>query len=374
MFDDADTVCRSDAIQRWDHSRRRQNDEIALLAHEPLCSQYSRSHAHINTLIQTQRVSMARSASEVAFFKALRSELQKSSRFFRTAEQILEIRRERIAEALHQLRNAGLRAPGTKSALLDDSDDRALSACVTYYRDLLLLENYAIINYCGFSKILKKHDKRTGYDTRARFMRVCVAPQPFTHYPRLLEMIKEAEELYLELSKAATRSRNLDSASRPVRLNRHGQWSDKDAKPPDVEREEGINNDGCTGAIEIASKHAPRAPGEQGHQQPPVVESPNGCARTRQPSTELMSELNQDSWARSDMRPWQQHPKRSLSAIRREESDFIDAILNLRSEAARLRAVEDSTSGILHTVSKRQSCASDFPNEDEANGKRFRQK
>jgi len=74
------------------------------------------------------------------------------------------------------------------------------------------------------------------------------------------------------------------------------------------------------------------------------------------------------------MRPWQQHPKRSLSAIRREESDFIDAILNLRSEAARLRAVEDSTSGILHTVSKRQSCASDFPNEDEANGKRFRQK
>jgi len=30
------------------------------------------------------------------------------------------------------------------------------------YQDLLLLENYAVMNYCGFSKIVKKHDKLTG--------------------------------------------------------------------------------------------------------------------------------------------------------------------------------------------------------------------
>jgi hypothetical protein len=28
---------------------------------------------------------------------------------------------------------------------------------------VLLLENFAIMNYCGFSKILKKHDKLTGW-------------------------------------------------------------------------------------------------------------------------------------------------------------------------------------------------------------------
>ena len=39
---------------------------------------------------------------------------------------------------------------------------RLLMACVKFYKDVLLIENYAIMNYCGFSKILKKHDKLTG--------------------------------------------------------------------------------------------------------------------------------------------------------------------------------------------------------------------
>lgn len=39
---------------------------------------------------------------------------------------------------------------------------RLMAACVKLYKDLLLLENFAIMNYCGFSKILKKHDKVTG--------------------------------------------------------------------------------------------------------------------------------------------------------------------------------------------------------------------
>ena len=36
---------------------------------------------------------------------------------------------------------------------------RLLTACVKFYRDVLMMENFAIMNYCGFSKILKKHDK-----------------------------------------------------------------------------------------------------------------------------------------------------------------------------------------------------------------------
>mmetsp|Transcript_545 Transcript_545/g.1446 ORF Transcript_545/g.1446 Transcript_545/m.1446 type:complete len:378 (-) Transcript_545:435-1568(-) len=163
--------------------------------------------------IPGQVATIAQSKSEVDFFRALRVELRKSGHFFKTTEQMLEIRRERISEALQQLRRAATRRPATKPAFLDEFDDNALSACVAYYRELLLLENYAIINYCGFSKILKKHDKRTGYDTRTRFMRVCVSRQPFTHYPRLLEMIKEAEELYRELAKTAAKSRKLNTLS-----------------------------------------------------------------------------------------------------------------------------------------------------------------
>jgi len=36
---------------------------------------------------------------------------------------------------------------------------RFLVACLKFYKDVLLLENFAIMSYCAFSKILKKHDK-----------------------------------------------------------------------------------------------------------------------------------------------------------------------------------------------------------------------
>lgn len=49
------------------------------------------------------------------------------------------------------------------------------------------------------SKALKKHDKTVVLDTRARFMRNVVNQQPFTHYPRLLEMLQEMEETFKEI-------------------------------------------------------------------------------------------------------------------------------------------------------------------------------
>ena len=168
------------------------------------------------TLPAAQRKTMSESAPEVAFFRALRAELQKSSKFFTSAERVLEIRRERVHEALRMLKRAAEPCGALcKPGLLEDDDARALAACVAYYRDLLLLENYAIINYCGFSKILKKHDKQTGFTTRTQFMRVCVAPQPFTRYPRLMEMIREAEDLYRDIAAASDRIRGTRSVDPP---------------------------------------------------------------------------------------------------------------------------------------------------------------
>jgi hypothetical protein len=46
---------------------------------------------------------------------------------------------------------------------------------------------------------LKKHDKTVVLDTRSRFMRNVVNQQPFTHYPRLLEMLQEMEEIFKEI-------------------------------------------------------------------------------------------------------------------------------------------------------------------------------
>ncbi|CAN0461065.1 unnamed protein product, partial [Discosporangium mesarthrocarpum] len=74
-----------------------------------------------------------------------------------------------------------------------------MEACVKLYRDLLLLENYAIMNYCGFSKILKKHDKVTGFLTREQFMKNVCNQAPFVHYPRLIKMLSSVEKLFKQI-------------------------------------------------------------------------------------------------------------------------------------------------------------------------------
>jgi len=102
-----------------------------------------------------QTAAIARSSLEIEFFKLLRHELKKSSNFFMQAEQEYQIRWDRICDSYSMLKEGGF--------LYDQSTwTRLLTACVKFYKDALLLENFAIMNYCGFSKILKKHDKMTG--------------------------------------------------------------------------------------------------------------------------------------------------------------------------------------------------------------------
>eukprot|EP01034_Spumella_vulgaris_P021740 gene21740-27794_t len=68
-------------------------------------------------------------------------------------------------------------------------------ACVNFYKDVLLLENFAIMSYCGYSKILKKHDKLTG----DAYMRNVVNLQNFTHYPYVMELISQSEKLFADI-------------------------------------------------------------------------------------------------------------------------------------------------------------------------------
>jgi hypothetical protein len=44
---------------------------------------------------------------------------------------------------------------------------------------LIRLENYAVLCYAGFGKILKKFDRRTGFTTRTPFMQQRVNAQRF---------------------------------------------------------------------------------------------------------------------------------------------------------------------------------------------------
>lgn len=136
---------------------------------------------------------IGKSPGEVAFFKLLHAEFNKAEHFFEKAQQEFVIREERVREGMSIMKQPNSIMVNEKWSLLAKSLYRL-------YKDLLLLETFAIMTYCSFSKILKKHDKVTGYKTRNAFMANVVNKANFTNYPVVLEMISRCEQLYEEVS------------------------------------------------------------------------------------------------------------------------------------------------------------------------------
>lgn len=134
-----------------------------------------------------------KSPGEIAFFKLLHSEFQKAERFFGKAQEEFVIREGRVREGIEIMKHPNSIMVGDKWSLLAKSLYRL-------YKELLLLETFAIMTYCSFSKILKKHDKVTGYETRKAFMANVVSEANFTKYPILLDLIKRCEVMYEEVS------------------------------------------------------------------------------------------------------------------------------------------------------------------------------
>eukprot|EP00581_Thalassiosira_minuscula_P016269 CAMPEP_0183732710 /NCGR_PEP_ID=MMETSP0737-20130205/39157_1 /TAXON_ID=385413 /ORGANISM="Thalassiosira miniscula, Strain CCMP1093" /LENGTH=402 /DNA_ID=CAMNT_0025965791 /DNA_START=203 /DNA_END=1411 /DNA_ORIENTATION=+ len=138
---------------------------------------------------------MSRNPGEVAFFKLLNSELKKAIHFFDKAQVEIGIRECRVREGIDIMRK-------TNSLMVNEKWSLMAKSLYRLYKDLLLLETYAIMTYCSFSKILKKHDKVTKHNTRIAFMKNVVNKANFTHYPKLLEMINRCERLYEEVSQS----------------------------------------------------------------------------------------------------------------------------------------------------------------------------
>lgn len=136
---------------------------------------------------------IGKSPGEVAFFKLLHSEYKKASHFFDRATEEFTIREARVREGMEIMKQPN-------SIMVNEKWSFLAKSIYRLYKDLLLLETFAIMTYCSFSKILKKHDKVTGYETRNAFMENIVNKANFTHYPQVLAMISRCEGLYGEVS------------------------------------------------------------------------------------------------------------------------------------------------------------------------------
>ncbi|CAH0522230.1 unnamed protein product [Peronospora belbahrii] len=133
--------------------------------------------------------SIRQSQDEMNFFRTLRMEIKKIADFFikeqaKHTSQVLAIN-----TSFQQLKT---------NPTLGEAKTALMKNCVALYKELLLLENFAVMNFCGISKILKKHDKWTGYATRNKFMHTILMKQPFATYEPLLQMIDCLEHIFMQ--------------------------------------------------------------------------------------------------------------------------------------------------------------------------------
>ncbi|KAG7400607.1 hypothetical protein PHYBOEH_005130 [Phytophthora boehmeriae] len=138
---------------------------------------------------------ISESELEVAFFRDLQAELNKISLFYAAEEK-------RCSFRYHQLRSV-LKTLKKREKIDAFEAQRLMFAFVHFYRECIRLENFAVMNYQGFSKILKKHDKMTGYNTRSKYMRRKVNLSPFSSYPNLLQILASTEDMFHEVERDA---------------------------------------------------------------------------------------------------------------------------------------------------------------------------
>ncbi|KAL3673474.1 hypothetical protein V7S43_001184 [Phytophthora oleae] len=136
---------------------------------------------------------ISESELEVAFFRDLQAELKKISLFYVAEEK-------RCSFRYHQLRSV-LKHLKKREEIEASEAQRLMFAFVHFYRECIRLENFAVINYQGFSKILKKHDKMTGYNTRSKYMRRKVNLSTFSSYPALLQILSSTEDMFHEVER-----------------------------------------------------------------------------------------------------------------------------------------------------------------------------
>jgi SPX domain len=134
----------------------------------------------------------------VAFFRLLHGEFNKVCHFFDRAQEEFVIREERVRQGMEITKQPNAPFKEEKWTWLAKSIYRL-------YKDLLLLETFSIMNLLAFSKILKKHDKTSGFDTKKAFMDNVVGKANFANYPQVLDMISRCEQLYDEVSERLLR-------------------------------------------------------------------------------------------------------------------------------------------------------------------------
>lgn len=149
----------------------------------PKCKTRESKPSRRNHGSQTEntKLDICHDSKEIDFFRLIHSEFRKATEFFQSTLQEMTLREKRICSGLQLLENG---------ATVHGKDKWSVHATssLELHRQLLFLESFAIMSFCSFSKILKKHDKvrlqtSTILDSRLKASRFL---PPLAHVPRSL--------------------------------------------------------------------------------------------------------------------------------------------------------------------------------------------
>ncbi len=104
-------------------------------------------------------VTAAKLSDSAEFFTFLQSEVDKVNDFFLEKQEDFIIEHQQLSARVAELIGPG--SP-TRSEV-----NRLRQQLIDFHAQLVILENYSTVNYTGFRKILKKHDKKTGLNVRS---------------------------------------------------------------------------------------------------------------------------------------------------------------------------------------------------------------
>ncbi|KAH9255815.1 hypothetical protein BASA81_006216 [Batrachochytrium salamandrivorans] len=136
--------------------------------------------------VRNQKERITNSEVERNFFLALQAELRK------VENQFSALKAQALRNAHEALAEGGIMSP-----------QDALRRCTDAHLFLLIVENFGVLNYCGFKKILKKHDKLRSVTTRDSYMVRMVNNKSFSHSSEFRQLLERLEAQYEQLNAAA---------------------------------------------------------------------------------------------------------------------------------------------------------------------------
>lgn len=94
-----------------------------------------------------------------------------------------------------------------------------------FYLSLVLLQNYQDLNFTGFGKILKKHDKLMGNDAGAKWRQANVELAPFHMNNGVANLIQDTESLFINELAQGDRQKAMKRLRVPPLKDRKSRWT-----------------------------------------------------------------------------------------------------------------------------------------------------